>query len=144
MRKTVGSILLSLAALAPSPAQTAVKVVTTLSSYASIAQHVGGDRVEVHSISRGDEDAHFVKPKPSFALLLKDAEVFVTTGLDLELWAPALVDWVSPSKSASNPPVVAGMLRSTKAARSSMGGCLRLLVTMMFSIWGGTIRLSPV
>jgi len=92
MRKTVGSILLSLAALAPSPAQTAVKVVTTLSSYASIAQLVGGDRVEVHSISRGDEDAHFVKPKPSFALLLKDADVFVTTGLDLELWAPTLVD----------------------------------------------------
>ena len=55
-------------------------------------QWVGGDRVETHSISRGDEDAHFVKPKPSFALLLKDADLFVTTGLDLELWAPTLVD----------------------------------------------------
>lgn len=69
-----------------------IKVVTTLSSYAAIAQFVGGDRVEAHSISRGDEDAHFVKPKPSFALLLRDAGLFVTTGLDLELWAPVLVD----------------------------------------------------
>lgn len=78
--------------LIPVPMSAAVKVVTTLPSYASIAERVGGDRVEVHSISRGDEDAHFVKPKPSFALLLKDADVFVTTGLDLELWAPTLVD----------------------------------------------------
>jgi len=90
--KIVGSTLLSAALLAPLPATAKIKVVTTLSSYASIAEQVGGDRVEVHSISRGDEDAHFVKPKPSFALLLKDADLFVTTGLDLELWAPTLVD----------------------------------------------------
>jgi ABC-type Zn uptake system ZnuABC Zn-binding protein ZnuA len=69
-----------------------VKVVTTLPAYASIAQFVGGDRVQAQSISRGDEDAHFVKPKPSFALMLKQADLFVTTGLDLELWAPVLVD----------------------------------------------------
>ncbi len=92
MRKIVGLTLWCAACLAPLPAAATIKVVTTLSSYASIAKWVGGDRVETHSISRGDEDAHFVKPKPSFALLLKDADLFVTTGLDLELWAPTLVD----------------------------------------------------
>ncbi len=78
----------------PSPAASdaPVRVVTTLSVYASLAQEVGGDRVEVSSIARGDEDAHFVKPKPSFALLLKSADLFVSTGLDLELWAPVLID----------------------------------------------------
>ena len=91
MSRTFGWIVLGALALAPLPANAVVKVVTTLSSYASIAQSLGGNRVEVHSISRGDEDAHFVKPKPSFALLLKDADVFVTTGLDLELWAPRYV-----------------------------------------------------
>lgn len=74
------------------PLSAQVKIVTTLPSYGAIASFVGGDRVEVHSISRGDEDAHFVKPKPSFALLVRDADLFVTTGLDLELWAPVLVD----------------------------------------------------
>ncbi|MCP4204582.1 MAG: zinc ABC transporter substrate-binding protein [bacterium] len=69
-----------------------VQVVTTLPAYASIAQFVGGERVSAQAISRGDEDAHFVKPKPSFALMLKRADLFVTTGLDLELWAPTLVD----------------------------------------------------
>ena len=67
-------------------------MVTTLSVYGSLAQQVGGDRVTVESIARGDEDAHFVKPKPSFALMLQKADLFVTTGLDLELWAPVLVD----------------------------------------------------
>ena len=92
MSRTVGWIVLGLTALVPLSGQAEVKVVTTLSSYASIAEYVGGDRVEAHSISRGDQDAHFVKPKPSFALLLKNANVFVTTGLDLELWGPTLVD----------------------------------------------------
>jgi ABC-type Zn uptake system ZnuABC Zn-binding protein ZnuA len=79
-------------ALQSAAAAAPVKVVTTLPAYASIAQFVGGDRVQAQSISRGDEDAHFVKPKPSYALMLKRADVFVTTGLDLELWAPVLVD----------------------------------------------------
>ncbi len=75
------------------PAEAAeIQVVTTLPVYATIAQFVGGDRVVARAISRGDEDAHFVKPKPSFALMLKRADLFVTTGLDLELWAPTLVD----------------------------------------------------
>jgi len=69
-----------------------VRVVATLPAYASIAELVGKGRVSAASISRGDEDAHFVKPKPSFALMLQDASLFVTTGLDLELWAPVLVD----------------------------------------------------
>jgi hypothetical protein len=55
-----------------------LEVVTTLPAYASIARAVGGDRVKAESISRGDEDAHFVKPKPSFALMLKNADLFVT------------------------------------------------------------------
>jgi ABC-type Zn uptake system ZnuABC Zn-binding protein ZnuA len=80
----------TLAAAAPAAAE--VEVVTTLAAYAPIARAVGGDRVRVASISRGDEDAHFVKPKPSYALMLRDADLFVTTGLDLELWAPILVD----------------------------------------------------
>jgi zinc/manganese transport system substrate-binding protein len=87
-------LLLAIAAALATPALATAKVnvVTTLSPYASIAEAVGGDRVAVQSISRPDEDAHFVKPKPSFALMLRDADLFVTTGLDLEAWAPVLVD----------------------------------------------------
>lgn len=97
---------LALLALAGGPAASAapVKVVTTLPAYASIAQYVGGASVQAQSISRGDEDAHFVKPKPSYALMLKDADLFVTTGLDLELWAPVLVDKSGNSKIRDGQP----------------------------------------
>jgi zinc/manganese transport system substrate-binding protein len=84
--------LILLLSLVVEPSIAAVRVVTTLPAYAAIAQSVGGDRVEAQAISRADEDSHFVKPKPSFALMLKQADLFVTTGLDLELWAPTLVD----------------------------------------------------
>ena len=69
-----------------------IKVVTSFSDYASIAEEIGGDKVTVEYLSHGDQDPHFVPPKPSLALKLKDADLFVTTGLDLEAWATTLLD----------------------------------------------------
>lgn len=89
------AVAVGLLAAFPTPAAAApepIKIVATLPSYASIAKAVGGDRVKVEAIASGDQDAHFVKAKPSYALMLRDADLFVTTGLDLELWAPTLVD----------------------------------------------------
>jgi len=69
-----------------------VNVVTTLPDYAFVASYLGGEYVSVRAICDGDQDAHFVRPKPSFAVWLSEADLFVTTGLDLELWAPSLID----------------------------------------------------
>ena len=69
-----------------------LQVVTTIPDFAWVAQQIGGDRVTAESISRGDQDAHFVRPKPSFQTELRSADLFITTGLDLELWAPTLLD----------------------------------------------------
>jgi ABC-type Zn uptake system ZnuABC Zn-binding protein ZnuA len=69
-----------------------LRVVTTLPVYAELTRAIGGAEVEVTSIAAPNEDAHFVRPKPSFALDLRRADVFVTTGLDLELWVPTLLD----------------------------------------------------
>jgi len=86
-------ILLTLPGASPTPAPAApVKVVTSLTTYASIAREIGGDRATVTPIAQGDEDPHFVQPRPSFVPLLRDADVFVTTGMDLELWVPTLLD----------------------------------------------------
>jgi ABC-type Zn uptake system ZnuABC Zn-binding protein ZnuA len=79
-----------------------VKVVTSLTTYAAIAREIVGDRGVVNSIAVGDENPHYVQPKPSFVPLIADADVFVTTGLDLELWVPALLD------KAGNPKVTEG------------------------------------
>jgi zinc/manganese transport system substrate-binding protein len=69
-----------------------ISIVTSLPSYASIARDIGGDLVTVEHIVAGNQDPHFVQPKPSYALMLRDADLFVTTGLDLELWVPTLID----------------------------------------------------
>jgi zinc/manganese transport system substrate-binding protein len=74
------------------PASPPVKIVTSLTTYGAIAREIVGDRGTVTSIAQGDEDPHFVQPKPSFVKVLRDADLFVTTGLDLELWVPALLD----------------------------------------------------
>jgi zinc/manganese transport system substrate-binding protein len=84
--------LLLLASFLAAPARAQVKVVTSLTTYGSIARELVGDHGTVTSIAQGDEDPHFVQPKPSFVALLRDADLFVTTGLDLELWVPTLLD----------------------------------------------------
>jgi len=83
-----GILLLS---AGPARART-LRVVASNPTYADIAKRVGGSLVSVSYITKGDEDPHFVRPKPSFAVALSRADAFVVTGLDLELWAPALID----------------------------------------------------
>lgn len=84
--------------------QDKINVVTTLSSYADIAKKIGGDKVLVKYIVPGNQDAHFVRPKPSYAVLLNNTDLFVTTGLDLELWVPTLMDMSKNDKIRSGQP----------------------------------------
>lgn len=70
-----------------------LKVVTTLSDFASLAQTIGGDRVEAESIAKGYQDPHFVEPKPSFILKLHAADLLIVAGLELEIgYLPPLLD----------------------------------------------------
>ena len=94
-------LLLHLMGPRPNPAAP-VKIVTSLTTYAAIAREIAGDRGTVSSIAVGNENPHYVQPKPSFVPTLSRADLFVTTGLDLELWVPALLD------KAGNPKVTEG------------------------------------
>ncbi|MCK5850226.1 MAG: zinc ABC transporter substrate-binding protein [Kiritimatiellae bacterium] len=69
-----------------------LKVVTTLSDYAVIAKAIGGDRIDVQAIVKGEQDAHFIRPKPSFVDMVRAADVLIDTGLDLEMWLPTVID----------------------------------------------------
>ena len=85
-------------------AQEKLKVVTTLPTYAAIAREITGEVAEVEAIARGDIDPHFVTPRPSYAALIKKADLFVATGLDLELWVPTLLDRAGNSKVMDGAP----------------------------------------
>ena len=69
-----------------------IHVVTTTQDTRSIAQLIGGDKVEVFAIASGYQNPHFVDPKPSYITKLTEANLYVTLGLDLESgWAPSLL-----------------------------------------------------
>ena len=79
-----------------------LKVVCTLSTYASITEAVGGDSVSVTTVASPRFNPHFIEPKPSDVLRLKRADLFIHSGLDLEAWRdPLLV-------AAGNPDVRSG------------------------------------
>jgi len=91
-KRWFASVLLGLCFLAPGLAEAQLSVVTTLPDYAWLTKAIGGERVTVRAIVRGDQDAHFIRPKPSFIDMVKNADVLIATGLDLELWLPTVVD----------------------------------------------------
>src|SRR5579872_3127025 len=85
-------LLLCAALLVPSAEAKKLKVITTLTDLASLTQEVGGDKVDVEALAKGYQDPHFVEPKPSFLLKLRNADLLILVGLDLEIgWLPPLI-----------------------------------------------------
>jgi zinc/manganese transport system substrate-binding protein len=88
-------LLLIFAILSWSPTAHAarkLRVVATIETLADLARKLGGDRVEVASLSKGWTDPHFVEPKPSLVLVLNRADLLIHVGLELEIgWLPPLV-----------------------------------------------------
>ena len=95
-RTGIALLILAAAGLLPAPPAAAarkLKVVTTLSDFASLAETIGGDRLEAASLAKGYQDPHFVEPKPSFVLKLHEADLLIVAGLELEIgYLPPLLD----------------------------------------------------
>ena len=88
---TLWSLVLALC-LAASPASAKLKVATSLTDLASVAEFVGGKHVEAKSLCRGYEDPHFVPAKPSLMKAIQRADVFVSVGLELDGgWLPLVL-----------------------------------------------------
>jgi zinc/manganese transport system substrate-binding protein len=84
--------IIVLLALSPLAQAKKLNVITSTTDLAALAQEVGGDRISVDSIARGYQDPHFVEAKPSFLLKLRNADLLVAVGLELEIgWLPPLV-----------------------------------------------------
>jgi zinc/manganese transport system substrate-binding protein len=93
--------LLAWAMLSPSAAAARkLNVVTSTTDMAALAQEVGGDKVNVESIAKGYQDPHFVEAKPSFLLKLRQADLLISVGLQLEIgWLPPLITQSGNAKS---------------------------------------------
>lgn len=96
IRKTMLTALL-VAGLCPAASK--LNVVTSTEDLAAIGREIGGDHITIDSIAKGYQDPHFVEPKPSFLLKLRNADVLAVVGLQLEIgWLPPLITQSGNSK----------------------------------------------
>ncbi|HEY7001838.1 MAG TPA: metal ABC transporter substrate-binding protein [Candidatus Udaeobacter sp.] len=101
MKKT-SFILCSIIACVCS-AQAKLNVVATLPDFGSLAREIGGDKVNVTVLAKPTEDPHFVDARPSFVVALRNADVLIDGGAELELgWLPPLL------QNARNPKIEVG------------------------------------
>lgn len=75
-----------------------LNVVTTTEDLADIAKSIGGERVDVKSLSKGYLDIHFVEPKPSMVVMMKKADLLIRVGMDLDMWVQPIIDKAGNSK----------------------------------------------
>lgn len=83
-------------------AHAAVDVVTTTPELAAIAREVGGNLANVSSLAKPNQDYHRVEAKPTDVVKVKNADVFVRIGLDMDMWADAVMN------AARNPKIQPG------------------------------------
>jgi zinc/manganese transport system substrate-binding protein len=69
-----------------------IKVVTTTTTFESIAEEIIGSDAEYYSVAPPNRDIHFISPTPKDVLKTKKADVFIHGGLDLEIWRDPLLN----------------------------------------------------
>ncbi|MEQ1892928.1 MAG: metal ABC transporter substrate-binding protein, partial [Planctomycetota bacterium] len=85
--------LVALVPLAPARAPGRLRVLTSIPDLADLVQAIGGERVEVDSITRGKENLHAVVARPSHLVAMSRADLFVEVGLSLEVaFVPGLLE----------------------------------------------------
>jgi zinc/manganese transport system substrate-binding protein len=94
MKKALAVLFAAVALAVSAPAFAAkLNVVSTLQDFASIAESIGGNRVETYALAKGYQDPHFVEAKPSFIVRLSRADLLIAAGLELEIgYLPPLID----------------------------------------------------
>src|SRR5437762_4395962 len=100
MKKT---LLLSAITTCAFAAQAKLNVVATLPDFGSLAREIGGDKINLVVLAKATEDPHFVDARPSFVVSLRNADVLIDGGAELELgWLPPLL------QNARNPKIEIG------------------------------------
>lgn len=69
-----------------------VRVVTSTTDLAWAAKEIGGELVDVKSLTRGNENPHYVDTLPGYIRQVADADVVCSVGLELEVgWIPKIL-----------------------------------------------------
>jgi zinc/manganese transport system substrate-binding protein len=102
MRRVFPSLLVALSLAAPllsvASAADKVRVVTTIPDLKALTEEVGGNLVDVESLTRGNQNAHEVEIRPSLMVKLRRADLLIENGLDLDAWAEVAVQGANNGK----------------------------------------------
>src|SRR5947209_18276319 len=89
-----------------------LNVVATLPDFGSLAREIGGDKINLVVLAKPTEDPHFVDARPSFVVSLRNADVLIDGGAELELgWLPPLL------QNARNPKIEIGKSGRVQASQ---------------------------
>src|SRR5437868_15333924 len=97
----MNKIFLLLFACVSAAATTEAKLnaVATLPDFGALAREIGSVKVEVTVLAKPTEDPHFVDARPSFVVALRNADVLIDGGAELEIgWLPPLLQNARNSK----------------------------------------------
>lgn len=80
-----------------------LKVITTYPYIASITSYIVKDKAKVEPLADGNIDPHFIVPKPSLIVKLKNADILIINGAGLEVgWLPPLINQANNPKINPN------------------------------------------
>jgi zinc/manganese transport system substrate-binding protein len=120
----LSAALLGLAHGAPA----ATSVVATTSSMGVLVKAVGGDAVKLTVLAPPDRDAHTLQARPSMMVALRNAELVVAVGAELEIgWLPAALQGANNGKILPGTPgyfeaaAQVDLIEGGKAADRSQG-----------------------
>ena len=100
--RTLATAMLAALAL---HAQAALNVVACEPEWAALARELGGDKVNVTSATTALQDPHRIEARPSLIARMRNADLLVCTGMELEVgWLPVLVQQSGNARLAPGAP----------------------------------------
>lgn len=85
-------MMIAMMSCLPMLALAQLRVTTTTTDLASLVRTLGGDRVDVVSLSRALQDAHYLDATPGMVVRISRSDLFVENGFDLEMgWVPEVL-----------------------------------------------------
>ncbi|MEP0827816.1 MAG: zinc ABC transporter substrate-binding protein [bacterium] len=84
--------LLPILLLTLNVASAKLKVVASISDLAYFAELIGGDKIEVSRIASPRSDIHFIEVRPSYMVMVKNADIALKVGLELDIWMDRIID----------------------------------------------------
>lgn len=93
MRKLLTAFVIGMCIFSTYPAHAKINIFACEPEWASLAQEIGGNLVDVTSATNAHQDVHYLRAKPSLLEAMRKSDIVFCTGGSLEIgWLPILLE----------------------------------------------------